>query len=170
MIPAMIIVVFDIGFFGPVSFGTSIAFSAFGNSFNGAGGAGFSSGDGTVFTSVFTGSSIFTTGSVACFGSTTRGVSGTGGAGGADVSATGAATFTASAGAAGLVGAPQDSQNFTPGASAAPHFGQEGRASIFAPQDSQNFTPGATGLPHFWQVLGFSVMDTHSRVWLDFQY
>jgi hypothetical protein len=60
--------------------------------------------------------------------------------------------------AAGRAEAPQDSQNFTPGSSGAPHFAQAGNASILAPQDSQNFIPGKTGLPHFWQVLGFSVI------------
>ena len=62
MIPAMIMVVCDIGFFGPVSFGTSFAFSGFGGSLTGAGavrfssaftgvagGTGFSSGTGTAF-------------------------------------------------------------------------------------------------------------------------
>ena len=84
-----------------------------------------------------------------------RGRFGTGG--GADISATGAtgaATFTASAGAAGPIGAPQDSQNFTPGASAAPHFGQEGRASIFAPQDSQNLITGRDRASAFLAGLG----------------
>jgi hypothetical protein len=78
-------------------------------------------------------------------------VSGTGETGAATGTATSFAGFTGAA--AGLTNAPQVSQNFTSGASAEPHCGQAGKASIFAPQDSQNFIPGITGLPHFWQVF-----------------
>jgi hypothetical protein len=67
----------------------------------------------------------------------------------------------------GATGVPQDSQNLTPGASAAPHFMQDCRGSIFAPHDSQNFISGATGLPHFEQVLGFSIMNIHQQIWHD---
>jgi hypothetical protein len=98
--------------------------------------------------SAFTGSSPFT-------GSVAGGFSG--------VAPAGAATGVVSAGADGPTAAPQDSQNLTSGATAAPHFGQAGKVSIFAPQDSQNFIPGVTGLLHFWHFWGFSVMNTHLR-------
>jgi hypothetical protein len=137
----MIMVVCEMGFFGPASFGTSLAFSVLGGSFTTAGaGAGFSF--------------VFTGNSAGGFVSLTGTVTGAG--------ETGAATGAGSAGttvAGGITGAPQDSQNFTSGTSGAPHCGQAGRASIFAPQDSQNFIPGVTGLPHFWQVWGFAVMN-----------
>ena len=48
MIPAMIMVCLDIGFFGPVSFGTSLTFSVLADSFTWAGA-------GAVFSSAFTG-------------------------------------------------------------------------------------------------------------------
>jgi hypothetical protein len=66
-------------------------------------------------------------------------------------------------GEAGAEGAPQFSQNRIPGASAAPHFAQAGRASIFVPQDSQNFMPGVTGLLHFGHFAGSSVTNIHLR-------
>jgi hypothetical protein len=114
-------------------------------------GAFFSPGTGAPFSSAFTGSSA------RGWVSGTPGVSGTAEWG----DKTGVAAAGGGGAATGLTSAPQVSQNFTPGASNAPHFGQAGTSSIFAPQDSQNFIPGVTGLPHFWQVLGFAVMDTH---------
>jgi hypothetical protein len=172
MIPAMITVVDDTGFFWLVSLGTSFAISGFFGSLTGAGTgtvfstdftgdtgwAVFSPGSGTAFSLDFTGSSAFTTGSAGDLAASAGVVPEPGGA-------AGAALFAASAGAAEPVGIPQLSQNFAFGPSAAPHFGQTGDTSIFAPQDSQNFIPGVTELPHFWQFFGFSVMNIHLRDW-----
>jgi hypothetical protein len=143
--PAMIIVVCDIGFLGPVSFGTSLTFSVLTGSLTGAGA-------GTGFSTVFTGN-----GGVTFFSA------GAGGAGGAAGAATGTvpAGFSCTGAAAGPTGAPQIPQNFISGTSTPPHFGQAVKASIFAPQDSQNFISGINGLPHFGHFWGFSVMNKH---------
>ena len=70
----------------------------------------------------------------------------------------------------GCTGAPQDSQNFTPGAIGAPHWLQPGAASFFAPQISQNFVPGESGLPQLRQVRAsgtgeFCVMMSSTEEW-----
>jgi len=73
-----------------------------------------------------------------------------------------ASSFAVFAGSAtGDMGVPQSSQNFTPGASGAPHFVQTCRLPAFVPQASQNFNPFASGVPHFGQVFGSSIMNKH---------